>query len=104
LEVVNFDEHVSTSVSSWLAQSEDERDFWMCKIFQAVTEESSLHEISLRLGWMYLKEGVGGTWQASWLALRGRRLHYLVPTQPMQDLDLRKSRCFGTSLFFSISS
>lgn len=95
LEVVNYDENISTAVTSWFAQTDDERDFWMCKIFQALTEESTLHEIATRLGWMYLKEGVGGTWQASWLALKGRRLQYLVPGQGMQEIDLRKSRCFG---------
>ncbi|XP_059469422.1 uncharacterized protein LOC132193071 isoform X2 [Neocloeon triangulifer] len=92
-EVLNCDGSSFNSIM-FEAQSEDDRERWMSKMSQALTEETLIHHVASRIGWLYLKEGVGGTWSPSWLSLHGRRLRYLVPGQELQEIDLRKARCF----------
>ncbi|CAB3375714.1 Hypothetical predicted protein [Cloeon dipterum] len=92
-EIINCDGMCCRSIC-WVAQSEEERDRWMAKVAVALTNETRMHHVASRLGWLYLKEGVGGAWSASWLSLQGRRLRYLLPSQELQEIDLRKARCF----------
>jgi len=100
--VTNFD-GVSCSCLAWLAQTEEERNLWLLKVFTCLTEETAVHKIASRLGWLYLKEGVGGAWRPTWFSLQGRQLKYLLPGQSIQDVDLQKARSFGNIVIFQLN-
>ncbi|XP_053623664.1 arf-GAP with Rho-GAP domain, ANK repeat and PH domain-containing protein 2 [Plodia interpunctella] len=50
-----------------------------------------------RCGWCYLKEGVTGEWQGTWMILHRRVLAYYVGQDTnVCNVDLRKARCVAT--------
>ncbi|XP_035733559.1 uncharacterized protein LOC118446704 isoform X1 [Vespa mandarinia] len=73
-----------------------ERRSWAQKILEAMTSVFPIKYTSdlTRAGWVYLKEGITGTWFSAWVLLQKRTLVYTNSLEPpiLEYLDLRKAR------------
>ncbi|KAL2734532.1 hypothetical protein V1477_013709 [Vespula maculifrons] len=73
-----------------------ERRSWAQKILEAMTSVFPIKYTSdlTRAGWVYLKEGITGTWFPAWVLLQKRTLVYTNSSEPavLEYLDLRKAR------------
>ncbi|XP_014605438.1 PREDICTED: arf-GAP with Rho-GAP domain, ANK repeat and PH domain-containing protein 1 [Polistes canadensis] len=79
------------------AKGISERRIWAQKILEAMTTVFPIKYTAdlTRAGWVYLKEGITGTWFPAWVLLQKRTLVYTKSLEPivLEYLDLRKARC-----------
>ncbi|EFA00372.1 arf-GAP with Rho-GAP domain, ANK repeat and PH domain-containing protein 1 [Tribolium castaneum] len=78
-----------------------ERRVWMQSIAESLTKKFPVKITTdyTRMGWAYLREGVGGRWVGAWLMLSHRTLYYAVDNQPTKTMDLRKVRCMVLQVY-----
>ncbi|GJQ71130.1 hypothetical protein Trydic_g1034 [Trypoxylus dichotomus] len=75
-------------------KNENQRTVWMQKIAESLNCKLA-KEVSdyQRIGWLYTREGLNGTWFGAWLLLSNRTLFYTTNNDVMHSIDLRKARC-----------
>ncbi|KRT82214.1 Pleckstrin homology domain containing protein, partial [Oryctes borbonicus] len=85
-----------TAIDRYIFGTKDknQRSVWMRKIGESLNCKL-IHEVAdyQRIGWLYAREGINGTWFGAWLLLSNRTLFYTTNNDVTHSIDLRKVRC-----------
>ncbi|KAK9877230.1 hypothetical protein WA026_016977 [Henosepilachna vigintioctopunctata] len=84
------------------SRNASDRRLWMQNIGESLTTRfgTKLTSDFIRMGWVYVREGVTGKWMGAWLILGNNRiLQYAIDGQPVRTIDLRKARCIALQTY-----